>query len=96
MLLLSNSPNRSGHSRVGYPALSFSKLEDIVMREVKRFQDSEHILNNYVSVGDTINGHKIHEIWVSSLGNPMFAVGEEHYNLEWLLENAPAGEKVDG
>jgi len=101
MLLLSNSPNRSGHSRVGYPALSFSKLEDIVMNEVKRFQDSTTILNNFVTVGDTINGHKINEIWVTSLGSPKFVVGGEqyaatqHYSFEELLALAPAGEKVD-
>jgi len=71
------------------------------MREVKRFQDSASLLNNFVSVGDTINGHRINEIWVTSLGNPMFVIGgeqyatTEHFSFEDLLELAPAGEKVD-
>lgn len=81
--------------RVGYPALTFSKLEDIVMSEVKRFEDSEHILGNFVSVGDTVNGLRIHEIWVTSLGNPRFAVGSEHYTWDELFSLAPEGEKVD-
>jgi hypothetical protein len=65
------------------------------MNEVKRFQDSTTILNNFVTVGDTINGHKIHEIWVTSLGNPRFAVGSQHYDWDELLASAPEGEKVD-
>ena len=93
MLLLSNS--EFPKTRVGYPALSFSNLEDIVMSEVKRFEDSKHILGNFVSVGDTINGLRIHEIWVTSLGNPRFAVGSEHYDWDELFSLAPAGEKVD-
>ena len=93
MLLLSNS--HIVRTRVGYPALTFSKLEDIVMNEVKRFRDSTTILNNFVTLGDTINGHKIHEIWVTSLGNPRFAVGSEHYDWDELLSLAPEGEKVD-
>ena len=47
------------------------------MREVKRFQDSKTILNNFVSVGDTVNGHRINEIWVTSLGTPKFVIGGE-------------------
>ena len=66
------------------------------MSEVKRFQDSDSMLGNFVSVGDTINGHRINEIWVTSLGNPMFVVGSEHYDWDELFSLAPAGEKVDG
>ena len=72
------------------------------MNEVKRFQDSETILGTYVTVGDTINGHAITEIWVTSLGSPRFVIGGEqytttnHYSFEELVALAPAGEKVDG
>ena len=65
------------------------------MREVKRFRDSKTILDNFVSVGDTINGHRINEIWVTSLGTPKFVAGSEHYSFEELLELAPAGEIRD-
>ena len=65
------------------------------MSEVKRFEDSEHILGNFVSVGDSINGLRIHEIWVTSLGNPRFVVGSEHYDWDELFSLAPEGEKVD-
>ena len=71
------------------------------MSAVKRFQDSETMLNNYVTLGDTINGHPIIEIWVTSLGSPRFVIGGEqyaatqHYSFEELLALAPAGEKKD-
>ena len=71
------------------------------MREIKRFQDSETILDHYVTLGDTINGHPIIEIWVTSLGSPRFVIGGEqyaatqHYSFEELLLLAPAGEIRD-
>ena len=72
------------------------------MSAIKRFQDSETMLEHYVTLGDTINGHPIIEIWVTSLGSPRFVIGGDeqyvtthHYSFDELLLLAPAGEKKD-
>ena len=76
--------------------------EDIDMRAIKKYKDSETILATYVTVGDTINGHAITEIWATSHGSPRFVIGGEqytatdHYSFEDLVALAPAGGKIDG
>jgi hypothetical protein len=60
-------------------------------RVVTKFQDSADMTETFIVVGDTVNGSRITEIWVSSTGTPLFTIDNMHYSWEELHEILPDG-----
>lgn len=63
-------------------------------KAITKFEDSDHSTNNYISIGDTVNGKELEEIWCSSVGTPIFTIDGKHYSWKELLAILPEGEKV--
>ena len=60
-------------------------------RLITKFQDSENMTETIIVVGDTINDCPITEIWVSSVGTPLFTIDGAHYTWRQLHEMLPDG-----
>lgn len=62
-------------------------------KAITKFESSNNSTNNWIAVGDVINGKKITEIWSSSVGSPVFVVDGFHYSWNDLFKILPEGEK---
>lgn len=60
-------------------------------RLITKFLDSVDMTETFIVVGDTVNDCRITEIWVSSVGTPLFTIDGEHYSWEQLHEILPSG-----
>jgi len=60
---------------------------------ITKFENSSNCINDWLEVGDTINGNKITEIWCSSVGTPVFVVDGSHYSWKELFKILPEGEE---
>ncbi len=61
---------------------------------ITKFEDSINNTNEWIAVGDTVNGKEVEEIWCSSVGTPIFIIGGKHHSWQELLVILPDGEKV--
>jgi len=60
-----------------------------VSKKITRYEDSKTITNEYIELGDTVCGQAITQIWVSSVGCPMFVIGGRQYSWTELLLALP-------
>tara|TARA_R110001632_G_scaffold192305_2_gene313100 strand:+ start:897 stop:1169 length:273 start_codon:yes stop_codon:yes gene_type:complete len=60
-------------------------------KAITKFKDSKTSTNNYIVIGDTVNGKEITEIWCSSVGTPIFTIDGEHYSWKDFLKILPDG-----
>ena len=58
-------------------------------KKITRYEDSKTITNEYIELGDTVCGQAITQIWVSSVGCPMFVIGGRQYSWTELLLALP-------
>ena len=58
-------------------------------RAITKFEDSEHSTNDWIAVGDTVNGKEVEEIWCSSVGTPIFTIDGKHYSWKEFLKILP-------
>lgn len=63
-------------------------------KAITKFEDSNHSANDWIAIGDTVNGKEIEEIWCSSVGTPIFTIDSKHYSWKELLKILPDGEPV--
>ena len=61
-------------------------------KAITRF--SERYPDNWVEVGDTVNGKRITEIWSSSVGSPIFIIGGKHHTWKEFLEILPEADNA--
>lgn len=61
---------------------------------ITKFQDSSVMTKTIIVVGDTVNGRPITEIWISSIGTPLFTIDGEYYNWTQLHKILPDGEPI--
>lgn len=61
---------------------------------ITKFENSSNCINDWLEVGDTINGKKITEIWSSSVGTPVFVVDGIHYCWKDLFKILPEGRTI--
>lgn len=62
-------------------------------KAITRLEDSEKYPNDWVAVGDTVNGKEITEIWCSSVGSPILIIDCEHHTWKEFLKILPAAEE---
>ena len=62
-------------------------------KAITKLEDFEKYTNNWIAIGDTVNGKEIKEIWCSSIGTPIFIIDGKHYSWKELLKILPEGEK---
>ena len=63
-------------------------------KAITKFGDSNHFTNNWIAIGDTVNGKEVEEIWCSSIGTPIFTIDAVHYSWEELLKILPEGRPI--
>lgn len=60
-------------------------------KAITKFEDSDHSTNDWIAIGDTVNGKEVEEIWCSSVGTPIFTVDGEHYSWKEFCKILPDG-----
>ena len=55
-------------------------------KEIKLNKNGALPFEDYITVGDKVNGKDIEEIWVSRTGAVLFAVNGIHYKLNELID----------
>jgi len=63
-------------------------------RSITKFQDSENMTETIIVVGDLVNDYPIKEIWVSSIGTPLFTINGNYYTWKQLHEILPEGRPI--
>jgi len=63
-------------------------------RSITKFEDSVDQTETIIVVGDIVNDCPIKEIWVSSVGTPLFTIDGVHYNWQQLHEMLPEGRPI--
>ena len=58
-------------------------------KAITKFEASEHSTNDWIAVGDTVNGKEVEEIWCSSVGTPVFVLDDKHYSWKEFLKILP-------
>jgi len=61
---------------------------------ITKFEDSINNTNEWIAVGDTVNGKEVEEIWCSSVGTAIFTIDGVHHSWKELLKILPDGKKV--
>jgi hypothetical protein len=61
---------------------------------ITKFQDSSVMTQSIIVVGDTVNGRPITEIWISSIGTPLFTIDGEYYSWTQLHKILPDGKPI--
>lgn len=62
-------------------------------KAITKLEDFEKYTNNWIAIGDTVNGKEIKEIWCSSIGTPIFIIDGKHYSWKELLKILPEPEE---
>ena len=63
-------------------------------RLITKFQDSENMTETIVNKGDIVNDCPITDIWVSSVGTPLFTIDGNYYTWRQLHEMLPEGRPI--
>jgi len=58
-------------------------------RAVTKFEDSDYSTNDWIAIGDTVNGKVVEDIWCGSVGTPFFTIDGKHYSWKEFLKIVP-------